>query len=254
MKKVILHTFKSHPKRNYHVIFMIVACLLYNTGITADNKKMTFTTLDGANVQKISANVMRDAYRRLDISVEIKELPARRSIAMANTGAVDGELSRVSGLEKNFTSLIPVKVPVNFIEGMVLSKDKPIKVNGWDSIKGLKIAIRRGVVFSERGTKGMDVQVLNSWNSIISALQTGRADVVVVPRTIATQILKKYQSLNIITNEPPIISLPLFHYLHKKHSSMVPRLEKVLKKMQAEGAIMNIIEKSRKELASATSK
>jgi len=205
---------------------------------------MTFSTLEGTIVQKISARVVGEAYRRLGIQIKIKDLPARRAISIANSGAVDGELSRVANVEKKFTSLIPIKIPVNFIEGMVLSKDRPIVVDGWKSIKQYKIAIRRGVVFTKNGTQGMDVQVLNSWKSILSALRSQRVDVTVVPRTIALNLLKTDQLDNIIINEPPIINLPLFHYLHKKNIALKPQLEKVLKQMQADGSIEKILKSS----------
>ena len=214
----------------------------------ADKQELVFTTLDGTYVQKISELVIREAYSRLNISIQIKELPARRAIAMANSGLVDGELSRVSGIEKKFTSLIPINVPVNFIEGVILSKDKPVTVDGWDSIKKFKVAIRRGVVFAERGTRNMDVQVLNTWDATLSALQTGRADVLVVPKTIALQILHNYEPKNIIINEPAVVSLPLYHYLNTKRSAMAPKIESVLNKMQSEGTIKSIIDNARKKM------
>jgi len=237
--------------KQYHTIIVLAAlCLFSGISHAEETKTMTFTTLEGTIVQKISARVVEEAYRRLGIQIKIKELPARRAISMANSGAVDGELSRIANVEKKFTSLIPIKIPVNFIEGMVLSKDKPITVDGWKSIKQYRIAIRRGVVFTKNGTKGMDVQVLNSWKAILAALRTQRVDVTVVPKTIALNLLKTDQLDNIIINEPPIISLPLFHYLHKKNSALIPQLKEVLKQMQADGSIEEILKNSRKDLAS----
>ena len=236
-------------KTFYSVIIVIFFSFLGGLSQAEEIKKLTFSTLDGTYVQEISEHVLRAAYKRLGIEIEVKELPARRAIVLANTGGVDGELSRISGIDKKFTSLIPVRVPINFIEGVVLSKDKPVKVDGWNSIRHMKVAIRRGVVFTEKGTKGMDVQVLNSWQSALAALQSDRADVVVIPRTLAAKILLQYEPKNIIVNEPPIVSMPLFHYLHNKRSAVVPLLERVLNEMQAEGEIERIISESRKSLA-----
>lgn len=236
-------------KQFYNAAFIVFVVVFCENIVAEELKKLTFSTLDGTYVQEISEEVLRAAYKRLGIEIEVKELPARRAIVLANTGGVDGELSRIAGIEKKFTSLLPVRVPINFIEGVVLSKDKPVKVNGWDSIRHMKVAIRRGVVFTEKGTIGMDVQVLNSWQSALAALQTGRADVVVIPRTLAANILLHYEPRNIFVNEPPIISMPLFHYLHKKRSSLVPLLERVLNEMQAEGEIERIISERRKSMA-----
>jgi len=248
MKKTLTEKIPFELQRIYYLL--VIFSYLYATNVMAvENTTMTFSTISGAEVQFVSARVIKEAYKRLNISVKIKDLPARRSLAMSNSGTVDGELSRVANLEKKYPSLIPVKVPVNFIEGMALSKDKPVNVDGWKSLLEYKLAIRRGVVFSEQGTKGMNVQVLNSWEATISALSTGRADVVIIPRTIANRIIKSYPNINIIINEPPIVSLPIFHYLHEKHRSMAPKIEKVIKKMATNGTIKTIIDKTRKELS-----
>jgi len=236
--------FTYNMKHYLRLIILTPLCLLSGISHAEDTRTMTFSTLEGTIVQKKSVRVIEEAYRRLGIQIKIKYLPARRAISIANSGAVDGELSRVANVEKKFTSLIPVKIPVNFIEGVVLSKDSPVNVDGWKSIKQYRIAIRRGVVFSKNGTVGMDVQVLNSWKATLYALRSQRVDVTVIPKTVALDLLNKNQLDSIIINEPPIIILPLFHYLHKKNSALIPQLEKVLEKMQADGSIETILKNS----------
>ena len=42
--------------------------------------------------------------------------------------------------------------------------------------------------------------------------------------------------------EPPIQRDPLFHYLHKKHATIVPKMTAVLQEMADEGRIQSITE------------
>jgi len=248
MRRQILQNRHKNLQQNISLTLFILYSLSINIVTAEEVKALKFTTLEGTPVQKISESVVREAYNRMGISISIKQLPGRRAIAMANAGTFDGEVSRIANIEKKFTSLIPIKIPINFIEGMVLSKDNPIHIDNWESIKHYKIAIRRGVLFSKKGTEGMNVQVLNNWKSMLRALDTGRADVIIMPRTVALKTLNDGKSPNVIINEPPIVILPLYHYLHKKRSSLIPQLESTLKKMQTDGTINRIINETRTKL------
>ena len=42
---------------------------------------------------------------------------------------------------------------------------------------------------------------------------------------------------------PPLASFPVFHYLHKKHAALVPRLTEVLQQMQRDKTL-EILQKS----------
>ena len=71
-------------------------------------------------------------------------------------------------------------------------------------------------------------------------LENERIDIVVAPRISALLSLSDLKSKTITILEPPLQIMPLFHYLNKKHQSLVPELEDVLQKMEDEGEIQRI--------------
>lgn len=71
---------------------------------------------------RVSQAVMKEAYKQLDISVSITELPAERALIESNAGRSDGEVNRIDDLEANYPNLVRVPVSVTRIEAVVFSK------------------------------------------------------------------------------------------------------------------------------------
>ncbi|MFT5760784.1 MAG: polar amino acid transport system substrate-binding protein [Alteromonadaceae bacterium] len=108
-------------------------------------------------------SVLSEVYKRVDIEIDTDLLPAKRSIRSANEGVnYDGELFRINGVEKEYTNLIPIKVPLHQSKWMVYTKNKKIKVNGWQNLKQYKLSIRRGISTTKKGTEGFNTIIVNT--------------------------------------------------------------------------------------------
>ena len=229
-----------NKKQKYHAIGL----LLFITGIFTTApiaaEKLVFTAVESAYVQQISAAVLKAAYAKLGVEFEISWLPPKRALQIANSGKSDGEISRIGSIAKKYPNLIQVKIPVNYIEGMVFKKNKSLTINHWDDLRPLKIGVNRGIIFTVNGTKGMNVQFVNSFSSLFQMLDIERVDVIVSPRVIGLVQILKQDLKDIIINEPPLTRLNQYHYLHKRHSKLAARLESVLKKMKESGEIARI--------------
>lgn len=203
-------------------------------------KPLKLTSIKGAYIQKISEAVLKEAYSRLGLSFQTSWQPAQRALISVTSGASDGEVSRVGAIAKLYPELIKVKIPVNYIEGMVFSKKPNLTINGWESLSTYKIGVNRGIKFSEKGTQGMNVTLVSSFSSLFKILDKNRVDIVISPRIIGLFQLAKLKLKGITINEPPIVKLNQFHYLNKKHAKLASRLEIVLKNMQMKGEITAI--------------
>jgi len=199
-------------------------------------------------VTAVSGRVVSEAYNRLGFQVNIENFPSERSIMMANNGEVDGEVSRIKGLEGTYSNLIMVPVVVNMFEVMVFTKDVNFTITGWDSLKPYNIGIKRGTKFAEKGTEGMTVQSVPTNRQLFLMLNLGRIDVAVTARTAGLFELKQLQLQGIHVLEPPLIKMKLYHYVHWKHRSVIPALTGVLQNMEAEGRIEELRQQAITEL------
>ncbi|MFT5702148.1 MAG: polar amino acid transport system substrate-binding protein [Desulforhopalus sp.] len=191
-------------------------------------------------ITALSGKVVAEAYKRLGIQAHIKAFPSARSLLMSNMGEVDGEVSRIKGIDKNYSNLIIVPVAINIVEGVVFTKDVTFSVTGWDSLLPYTIGIKRGTKFAEKGTKGMNVQSVTTNRQLFLKLDLRRTDVIVTARVSGLVELKMLKFEGIQVLEPPLVTMKLYHYLHKKHASLLPALTKVLQDMLVEGRIEEI--------------
>jgi polar amino acid transport system substrate-binding protein len=191
----------------------------------------------------VSERVLREAYKRLQIDIKIRRLPAARALHESNIGVYDGELYRIRGVNKEYPNLIPISVPINVMEGVAFTEDIHFNVNGWESLRPFKLGIQRGAKFVERAafaTKRNNVQVVNTNAQLFKMLKGGRIEVVVASRLSGLNTMQVNGITGIKILDRPIESYRLYHYVHKKNKHLVVDLTSVLMDMEKEGLIKKI--------------
>lgn len=226
-----------NKKQKSHTLGLLLCITCFFSTALIAAEKLVFTSVDGAYTQQISAAVLKAAYAKLGVEFETSWLPPKRALLIASSGKSDGEISRIGSIAKKYPNLIKVKIPVNYIEGMAFIKNKSIIIKSWDDLMPLKVGVNRGIIFTVNGTKGMNVQFVNSFSSLFQMLDIERVDVIISPRVIGLVQILKQDFKNVIINEPPLTRLNQYHYLHKRHSKLAARLESVLKRMKESGEI-----------------
>jgi polar amino acid transport system substrate-binding protein len=187
---------------------------------------------------EISAKVLKQAYKRINVRINFVELPAERSLIKSNNGTLDGELHRIKGVNKRYTNLIMIPIPINFAEAVVFTKTHSFPVKGWESLKPYSIAIRLGIKFAEYGTEGMKVAKFPTDEKLFMLLSNDRYDVCVSTRIIGIYQIQKQNLSGIKALEPPLETYQLYHYLHKKQKKIIPKISAALSEMEREGIIL----------------
>ncbi|WP_108649767.1 substrate-binding periplasmic protein [Dongshaea marina] len=190
-----------------------------------------------SSLSKASANVLVEAYSRLGIQLQIKQLPAERSLALSNQGALDGEVNRIKGLEQRYPNLVRVPVVVNHFEAVVVAQDPALEVSGLQSLKNYRIGIRNGIKYAEDLTRGMNVKRAMSNQQLFSNLALGKVDLIIVTRSDASDYLATHPQSPVKIIGPPLLTKKLYHYLNRKHRELLPQITKQLQKMQEQGSI-----------------
>ena len=208
--------------------------------VLADYDTLTFAAIEGSHDCDIAAAVLKQAYAELGIEIRIEPLAGRGSLISANSGKLDGELQRIDGISRDYTNLIQVNVPLNYIDGVVLTLDTNLTVSGWPDLRPLKIGLVSGILFAENGTRGMNTRKVDSYSDLFLSLRSGLVDVAVVPRINAVVELARDDSTAIQLAPGVLESFLLYHYLHEKHLQLVPFLEDVLKEMLVSGKTQQI--------------
>jgi polar amino acid transport system substrate-binding protein len=188
--------------------------------------------------QVVGAEILKAAYKRLGIPIEIVEMPGKRALLESSEGRIDGEVHRIFRVGDDYPALIRIPTPINYIEPTVFAKNLKFTVGGCSDLKKHRVGIVRGVKHAEECASGMEnVQVVNSSKLLMQILHRDRVDIVITARVNGLHQLKKLNLEGIHALSPPLGREPAYHYLHKKHEALAPKIDGVFKEMQKDGTL-----------------
>jgi len=189
--------------------------------------------------QVVGGKILTAVYSRLNIPIELVDVPANRALIESSKGRMDGEVQRNIKVQEQYPTLIALFPPINYIEPSVFSKRFRFPVNGWASIKDYEIGIVRGVGTSENGTQGMKkVRAIETLDQLLKMLDDDRLEVVVTDLFSGQVALKKLNlKSTIYPLSPPLEKIYTYHFLHQKHRDIIPKVERILQEMRVSGEL-----------------
>lgn len=218
----------------------LCSSLSFAASQTRTNTIQVSTLLENDPATEIAEQILRLAYQRIGMSLTVKKFPGERSLYSANNGETDGELYRKIGMERDYPNLIIVPVPLQTYEIVIFTQATDFVVHGWESLRPFVIGYVKGIKIIEQNTEGMRVEQAATMRQAFLKMSLGRSDIVVANRSSGLAVLKELNMTDVRVLKPALASFAVFHYLHKKHELLVPKLTAALKQMQSDKSIENI--------------
>ena len=187
-----------------------------------------------------AAEILRQAYDDIGIDIEFRTFPAERALQQSNKGIIDGELVRIEGIEERYTNLIRIPVMHVAAEQMAFVATEDLALSDWDSLAPYRVAFHRGYKVAEQATQGMSVHLTDDDAAALRMVANGRMDVAIANRFSGMKAIQENELSGIWMHEPPLQVDPLFHYLHKKHADVVPRITAALSELKTSGRMAEI--------------
>jgi len=216
------------------------ACLLGTLRVPRAQAVVRIARLENVPDQFLGGELLVPIYKRLGITVEFVDMPAKRSLIESSEGRVDGEVQRILAVQDQYPTLVAVHPSFNSIEpAAFVRKGVALRVDGWKSLAPHSIGIVRGVGSSERGTQGMRaVEPVTSMENLMLSLDAGRFEVAVNDRFSGLMVIRKLGlEGKVVPVDPPLEHIPLHHFLHERHRELVPRVGQVVRGLQASGEL-----------------
>ncbi|MBF0324283.1 substrate-binding periplasmic protein [Magnetospirillum moscoviense] len=184
--------------------------------------------------------ILREAYRRLGITIETEQVPNERAIVLADSGQTSGDLIRIAGLSATYPNLIQVPEPVVTFESTAFTAGLTFPVKGWESLRPYRLCVLRGNKLAEINTEGMNREIVGTIEGMGRMVIAGHCEVAVLGRQVWLEV-DRHGLRPLISLDPPIQVVPLYHYVHRRHADLVPRLAKVLKELNADGTSARLV-------------
>jgi polar amino acid transport system substrate-binding protein len=185
----------------------------------------------------------REALRRLDHELTVLPLPTERALVNANAGIEDGDLFRAAGFEKDYPNL--VQVPQSLIEQafVAFSLRPGIEVSGWADLARYSVAFITGYKILERQLgNAANVTTVRDNDLLLALLANGRADVILNSDRVGLWQARR-AGLAVRMHTPPLLRIPMFVYLHRRHEALVAPLAASLAETRRDGTWQRLYER-----------
>lgn len=199
-----------------------------------------------------------EAFKRLGIPLEVVTYTLTRRSALVESGAIDGEVSRVYGYADAHPDLIRIEEPVMDFTFSLFTADPKLEAKNIEELppKAL-VEYRRGVLICEKALRKSippgrlsDVPLSEQG---IKKLLAGRTDAFCdinsyVAEALHSDELKGASGVSGVRKLFDIASLPTYPYVFRKHAALAPKLTAVLKQMRAEGLLAAYPKQAEREM------
>jgi len=194
--------------------------------------------------------VAREALRRAGFELVINRLPAERGLRNINNGLIDGEMSRVKGIDQTYQNLVRVPEKIMDWEFLLFSTKQINVEKGWASLANESVAYITGWKIVEKNVP-QTASITKTRNSqqLFTLLKKERADFVVYERWAGGYLINQLNISNVQPLRPALAKKEMYIYLHKKHKSAVPKITEALVEMKRDGSYGKLVAKHLKTIS-----
>jgi polar amino acid transport system substrate-binding protein len=182
-------------------------------------------------------NIVIESYQKIGISAEIIHLPAKRSLETArNSDWVDAELVRSEKLSVVLGDYIRIPIPILSLSIKSYGSSSKQCFPTWKSLASAKVAILRGLELIKMRLIDYKINYLEveSNEQAVAMLKANRIDAIVTPESLIDKELKTNLQNSGLHCMEELEAKPLYHYVRKKHHSIVPQLTNALQETLAQ--------------------
>lgn len=212
---------------------------------------LRFSTFHSSVRALIFQEILTTAYNRINVEIRVLPYPGRRGIKYADKGLLDGEAGRLKHVSPLFPNLVMVPVPIFHNQTAAFTKNWEIKIHGWQDLRPYIVTSMLGLKYTENKLKGFPrVHFTPTINEAFEELELFQADITIFALLDGLNIINGMK----LKNVTPLVfeEIPSFHFIHKKHTALLPDITASLEQMAAAGELEAIANRYRRGLEKGT--
>lgn len=226
----------------YFITWIITLSLSLTNAICMAETHIHITTAFTPPVSDFYNSVLTEMDRRLpEISISFEELPAERSLVLANKKVNDGDCCRIPAVVVNeYKNLIAVNESFFIARFSAFGKVRSAEIKNFEDLKPFSVGAVAGWKIAVNGVKKVksaEVHIVTTPDQMFQMIDQDRLDYGVVGYLSGLESISRLGFDTIKAVEPPLIEKPLFLLLHVEHKNLIPVLDAEIKAMKQDGTI-----------------
>ena len=185
-------------------------------------KELVLSAIENSTLTAPLTKKLKLHYQAIGVDISVTPMPAARAVAEISSGNFDGELFRIKEFASIHKDLVRIDIPLATLEGVVLSTKPGLNIKSLNDIQDATIGIRKGVLFSDLTTNGLNTVAVNSNHQLIGMLLKHRVDFVFMSKDNAKALINchKFEGIYLYS----VTQINVYHCLHKRHKATAQQL------------------------------
>ncbi|GAA6129786.1 transporter substrate-binding domain-containing protein [Halopseudomonas sabulinigri] len=201
----------------------------------ADESPLVFSMLPGNPVNSIAAPLIVEIYQRAGISVVPTAVPPLRETRMLEEGALDGIVGKFENFELAHPEVVRIPVPLETIQIAAFVTDQTPDLPSLLQRDNLRLGALRGIDYQLQLSGLRQWVFVNEPGQLMHMLVRGRVDAAISVDISGLRLARELPQAPIRMLEPELRELRVYHYLHRKHADLVPKITAVMQAMYDQG-------------------
>ena len=236
-------------------IIFTASLILSSSHLCMAETELHISTGFTSPVSDFYRSVLSEADNRMsNVSIKFEELPAERSLVLANKGINDGECCRIPAvITKEYTNLYPIGISFFTARFSAFSQHNKTDIKSFDDLKPFSVGTVKGwkiAVININKVQPQEIHIVTTPEQLIEMIKQNRIDYGVVGYLSGLQSISSTQASNVRAIEPPLIEKELYLLLHKKHKHLISDFDDTFESMKKDGTIDRIYNKLIESLTS----
>jgi len=182
--------------------------------------------------------LLKEAFRSVNIDVEFRYRPDKRSIIETNNGHADGEFARIAAIVDDYPNLVVVQESLAQMDIVAFTAQPSINLVDYKIdqhnfsigyLSGWKNLIDLLVNYPNK-------KAIGEYKTLFRLLARQRIDVVLFTKNAGEQILDAMAPLPYQRSQV-LFTYPVYLVIHKKHAGLVPQLTASLRRLNRKYSI-----------------
>lgn len=201
--------------------------------VVAAEKIYTLSYSPGTLFHQLVRDRTKAAYQKAGFQAEFIPLPHNRSLMSANDGFVDGDVGRVPYVEEKYPNLRRVGEKLIDLNGAVYTLNPAILTYDDSLLDQYRVGYVLGVRWPQKKMAGKAATMAPDYKALFEMLLQGRVDLVLATEASADAAMHELggRADKVRRLQPYVFSAPIYHYVHKKNSNIIPQLEQAIKEL-----------------------
>tara|TARA_R110000751_G_scaffold4165_3_gene19406 strand:- start:1602 stop:2375 length:774 start_codon:yes stop_codon:yes gene_type:complete len=219
----------------------------------AEEAPLTLSLLPGNPVNAIAVPLIVEIYKRAGITVLPKPIPPLREARMLQEGTLDGVVGMLEGFEANHPDVIPIPVPLETLKVAAFVVDDTPDLATLLGGRRVRFSALRGVDLQLKLPGYVEWVFVNEPSQVMQMLVRGRVDAAITVDIAGLRMAREMPEAPIRALQPALSEKHVYHYLHRNHADLVPRITAVMQTMYDQGYLQALHAQFRRGTEAAVS-